>query len=47
MILGNVVLSSVFALLFALLLSVVLIIPALIINKWFPFIMGRKRAKTI
>ena len=46
-ILGNVVLSSVFALLFALLLSVVLIIPALIINKWFPFIMGRKRAKTI
>ena len=46
-ILGNAVLSSVFALLFALLLSVVLIIPALIINKWFPFIMGRKRAKTI
>lgn len=29
------------------LLSVVLIIPVLIINKWFPFIMGRRRAKTI
>ena len=43
-ILGNVVLSSVFALLFSILLSVLLIIPALIINKWFPFIMGRKRA---
>lgn len=47
MILGNTVLSSVFALLFALLLSVLLIIPAFVINKWFPFIMGRKRAKTI
>ena len=46
-VLGSTVLSSIFALLFALLLSVLLIIPALIINKWFPFIMGRKRAKTI
>ena len=43
MILGNTVLSSIFALLFALLLSVLLIIPAFIINKWFSFIMGRQR----
>lgn len=46
-ILENIVLSSVFALLFALLLSVLLIIPTLIINKWFPFVMGRERAKII
>ena len=43
MILGNVVLSSIFALVFSLSLSVILIIPAFIINKWFPFIIGRNR----
>ena len=47
MVLGNTVLSSVFALLFALLLSVLLIIPAVIINRWFPFIMGRNKQKNI
>lgn len=42
-ILGNTIASSVFALVFSLLLSVLLIIPAYIINRWFPFIMGRAR----
>lgn len=42
-ILGNTIASSVFALVFSLLLSVLLIIPAYIINRWFPFIVGRAR----
>lgn len=42
-ILGNTVVSSVFALMFSLLLSVLLIIPAYIINRWIPFVMGRSR----
>lgn len=41
-ILNNVFFSSVFAILFGLLLSIILIIPAWIINKFFPFIIGRK-----
>lgn len=44
-ILGNSVISSLFALAFTLLLSVILIIPAFIINKWFPFVVGRKKHK--
>lgn len=42
-ILGNTAMSSVFALMFSLLLSVLLIIPAWIINRWFPFVMGRRK----
>ena len=42
-VLGNTVVSSVFALLFSLMLSVLLIVPAWIINRWFPFVMGRSR----
>lgn len=41
-VLNNVLLSSLFCLVFSLLLSVILIIPAYIINRWFPFIVGRK-----
>lgn len=44
-ILGNTIASSAFALVFSLLLSVLLIIPAYIINRWFPFIMGRTRKR--
>lgn len=46
-ILGNTLFSSIFALLFSLLLSVLLIIPAVVINKWFPFILGKKSATKI
>lgn len=42
-VLGNTVVSSVFALMFSLMLSVLLIVPARIINRWFPFVMGRSR----
>ena len=42
MILFNVALSSLFAIAFSLLLSVILIIPAYIINRCFPFLLGRK-----
>lgn len=42
-VLGNTAVSSVFALMFSLLLSVVLIVPVWIINRWFPFIIGRSR----
>ena len=44
-ILANVALSSVFALCFSLLISVILIIPAWIINRWLPFLVGRKYPK--
>lgn len=43
-VLGNEVASSVFCLGLAIILSVLLIVPACIINKWFPFILGRKKA---
>lgn len=46
-ILGNVALSSIFALCFALLISVILIIPAYIINRWLPFLVGRPCKKKI
>lgn len=42
-VLGNVAASSVFCLIFSLVISVVLIIPAYIINRWFPFIIGKKK----
>ena len=45
MVLSNVVVSSVFCLGFSLVLSVVLMIPAYIINRWFPFIIGRKNTR--
>ena len=41
-VLNNTVASSIFCLALSLILSVVLIIPAYIINRWFPFVMGRK-----
>ena len=40
-ILDNVVISSVFALAFALVLSFLLIIPAYVTNRWFPWLLGR------
>ena len=42
-VLSNVAASSVFALVLALVLSLLLIIPAYIINRWFPFIVGRAK----
>jgi fucose 4-O-acetylase-like acetyltransferase len=44
-ILANTAASSVFAGIFAIGLSVVLMIPAYIINRWLPFIVGRKNLK--
>lgn len=41
-VLNNVAISSVFCLGLSLILSVILIVPAYIINRWFPFIVGRK-----
>lgn len=41
-ILENVMASSVFAICFAVILSFILIIPIYIINRWFPFLLGRK-----
>lgn len=41
-VLNSVALSSVFCLGLSLVLSVILIVPACIINRWFPFIVGRK-----
>lgn len=46
-ILGNVALSSIFALCFSLLISVILIIPAYIINRWLPFLVGRPWRKKV
>lgn len=40
-VLNNVVASSVFCLGLSLALSVILILPAYVINRWFPFIVGR------
>lgn len=45
MVLSSTVASSIFCFILSLVLSVVLIIPAYIINNWFPFIMGRSREK--
>ena len=41
MILDNVVMSSIFCFVFALVLSVILMIPTYVINRWCPCIMGR------
>lgn len=41
-VLNSIALSSVFCLGLSLVLSVILIVPACIINRWFPFIVGRK-----
>lgn len=43
MVLNNTFMSSVFCIVLSLILSVILIIPAYIINKYFPFIVGRKK----
>lgn len=42
-ILSNVVTSSLFSILLTIVLSIILIIPIWIINRWFPFTIGRKR----
>lgn len=44
-ILGNNVLADVFVILLALFMSILLMIPAWIINRFFPFVVGRKKAK--
>ena len=41
-VLNSVAFSSLFCLGLSLILSVILIVPAYIINRWFPFIVGRK-----
>lgn len=41
-VLNSVAISSVFCLMLSLILSVILIVPAYTINRWFPFIVGRK-----
>ena len=46
-VLANVVASSVVSLLLALLISVILIVPIYVINRWIPFIVGRKKAKDV
>lgn len=46
-ILANTAASSVFALAFSLLLSVILMVPAYIINRYFPWIMGRRKPAEI
>ncbi len=43
LILDNPFCSSLFAVCYALVISAVLIIPAIIINRWFPFLVGRKK----
>lgn len=45
MILDNVVMSSIFCFVFALVLSVILMVPTYVINRWCPFIIGRKCSK--
>ena len=42
-ILGNTLLANIFVIILALLMSVLLMIPAWIINKFFPFVLGRKK----
>ncbi len=42
-VLNSVAISSVFCLGMSLILSVILIVPAYIINRWFPFIVGRRK----
>lgn len=44
-VLNSTVASSVFALCFSLALSVILIVPIYIINRWFPFVLGRQYLK--
>jgi len=46
-VLSNVIGSSLFAVLFAFGLSVILIIPAYIINRWLPFVMGRETGNLV
>lgn len=42
-VLSNTLYSNLFAVAFTLALSIILLIPAYIINRWFPFVLGRKR----
>ncbi|MCC8131032.1 MAG: hypothetical protein LIO72_04705 [Ruminococcus sp.] len=41
--LENVIASSIIAVVITFVLSLILIIPAMIINRWFPWVLGRKR----
>lgn len=41
--LENVIASSIIAVVIMFVLSLILIIPAMIINRWFPWVLGRKR----
>ncbi|WP_026519133.1 acyltransferase family protein [Butyrivibrio sp. FCS006] len=43
-ILANTFASSIFAIVFTIILSLILIFPIFIINRWFPFLIGRKRS---
>ncbi len=44
-VLSNMFTSSIFAIAFTIVISLILIIPIYIINKWFPFLIGRKSRK--
>lgn len=44
-VLTNTITSSIFAIIFTLILSFMLIVPIYIINRWFPFLIGRKYRK--
>ena len=46
-ILSNAITSNLFAVAFTFLLSFILLIPAYIINRWFPFIVGRKKTPAV
>lgn len=46
-ILANAWLSNIFAAAFTVLLSFALLIPAYIINRWFPFVLGRRRKSAV
>lgn len=43
--LGNEITSSIVAVVITMVMSVVLILPAMIINRWFPWVLGRKKRK--
>ncbi|MBQ3211583.1 MAG: acyltransferase family protein [Oscillospiraceae bacterium] len=44
-ILSNKITSIVFAIIFAVVVSLILIIPSYIVNRWFPFILGKRKPK--
>ena len=44
-ILNNIVLSSVIAIVLATIITAILIVPVWVINRWFPYIIGRQNKK--